>query len=360
MLAAALALVAIDVGIGFAVTSAKPCVGAAERDPKRDCAPNTSATPSPKKDDIGLEPATVTCRPTSEEPEPVCTFGVARNRAKATIALIGDSHALHWRAAVEVVAKAKRWRGYSVTTAACPYSTAVKYLPEGLREQCVTWFAAARAWFRRHPEVSTVFVSQTTRLATAAPGRTEAELKRAGYARAWSTLPRTVKRVVVLRDAPDPDDKTFECVDRAVEIGHPATRAGLPDRPRERAAERPGGHDRPRPALQALPRDRSLEPLLHPEELLPGHRRRAGLRGHLRARHGGLHADGRPVPAAPARRLSARSRPRRVCGYAAASGEARSAHGAAASICAASASRAPSWAGRPISWTASGRPSPCW
>ena len=184
-----------------------------------------SATPSPKKNDIGLEPATVTCRPTSEEPEPVCTFGVARNRAKATIALIGDSHALHWRAAVEVVAKAKRWRGYSVTTAACPYSTAVKYLPEGLREQCVTWFAAARAWFRRHPEVSTVFVSQTTRLATAAPGRTEAELKRAGYARAWSTLPRTVKRVVVLRDVPDPDDKTFECVDRAVETGDP--RLGL-------------------------------------------------------------------------------------------------------------------------------------
>jgi hypothetical protein len=43
--------------------------------------------------------------------------------------------------------------------------------------------------------------------------------------RAWSTLPRTVRRVVVLRDVPDPADDTFECIDRALASGTP--RLGL-------------------------------------------------------------------------------------------------------------------------------------
>jgi hypothetical protein len=197
------------------------CVGAKERDPHRRCTSNLNPTMSPKKDDIGLAPATVDCRPTSEKPEPVCTFGAPAGHAKATIALAGDSHALHWRAAVEVVANAKHWRGYSVTTAACPYSAVVEFLPGGLREQCINWYRDARRWLRAHPEVSTLFVSQTTHLDASAPGRTDAQLKRAGYIRAWSTLPRTVKRVIVLRDVPDPADNTFDCLDQAIAAGMP-------------------------------------------------------------------------------------------------------------------------------------------
>ena len=223
--AAGLAFVAALVAVGAAGAGLpSPCIGAAARDANHRCTPNLTRTVSPKQGDIRLAPTTAGCRPTRQPPD-VCAFGAPARRAKAAIALVGDSHALHWRAALEGVAAARRWRGYSLTTAGCPFSAAVEYLPEGLRETCVEWYAEARAWFAAHPEVSTVVVSQTNKIPVAAPRRTEAQIKRAGYARAWSTLPRTVRRVVVLRDVPDPADDTFRCVDRALTTGIP--RLGL-------------------------------------------------------------------------------------------------------------------------------------
>jgi hypothetical protein len=223
--AAGLALVATLVAVGIAGAGPpSPCVGAAARDAQHRCTANLSRTVSPKPGDVALAPTTAGCRPTGGPPD-VCAFGAPAGRARDSIALVGDSHALHWRAALEVVAHAKRWRGYSLTTAGCPFSAVVEHLPAGLREPCVEWYADARAWFAAHPEVSTVFVSQTNKIAASAPGRTEAQLKRAGYARAWSALPRTVERVVILRDVPDPADDTFECVDRALATGIP--RLGL-------------------------------------------------------------------------------------------------------------------------------------
>jgi hypothetical protein len=184
---------------------------------------------SPKKGDPALDPSTTGCELTSQDPEPVCEFGVSARRAKAHIALVGDSHALHWRAAVEVVADARRWRGHSITTAACPFSAVVSQMLPGFTELCIPWYSQARRWFRDHPEVSTVFVSQKVQppLATV-PGRTPAQVEAAGFRRAWSTLPRTVKRVVILRDVPDPADDTFECVDAALATGSPRLAAACP------------------------------------------------------------------------------------------------------------------------------------
>ena len=229
LLASALALAALfagaGAGAGTAAAATTPCVGAAARDPHRPCT-NPSRTVSPAKDDRGLLPTTLDCKLTVQRPRPVCTFGASARRARATIALVGDSHALHWRAAVDVVAKARRWRGYSITTAACPFSAAVAQMLPGFTELCIPWYAQARRWFADHPEVSTVFVSQRSDPPlSAAPGQTTAAVEAAGYRRAWSMLPRTVRRVIVLRDVPDPVDDTFECLDRARATGVP--RIGL-------------------------------------------------------------------------------------------------------------------------------------
>ena len=45
-----------------------------------------------------------------------------RRRATATVALVGDSHAAHWRAAIEVVAQSHGWHGVSMTHSSCPFS----------------------------------------------------------------------------------------------------------------------------------------------------------------------------------------------------------------------------------------------
>ena len=226
--ALALALAALLAGTSTAAAAPAKCLGAAARDPHRPCT-NRSQTLLPTRSDVvSLAPTTIDCKLTPQKPEPVCTFGASARRARTSVALIGDSHALHWRAAVDVVAKARRWRAYSITTAGCPFSAAVTHLPEGFGDVCITWYREARRWFADHPEVSTVFVSQKADTPVSAPGKTEAELKFAGFRRAWSRLPRTVKRVIVLRDVPDPVDDTFECVEAAVATGIPRLAVACP------------------------------------------------------------------------------------------------------------------------------------
>lgn len=212
----ALALLAL---VPPAAQAKRGCVGAAAMDRERPCLNRTRAVrPAPDKVTRVSLPY---CHLLRRERDPqVCTFGARAARARAHVALIGDSHALHWRAALHAVARRERWRGFSLTAPACFFSAAVGNLPAGLREACVPWYRSARAWFRRHPEVSTVFVSQKADTPVVAPrGRTASAVRIAGFRRAWRSLPRSVKRVVVIRDVPDPADDMFECVERVVAAG---------------------------------------------------------------------------------------------------------------------------------------------
>ena len=91
-------------------------------------------------------------------------FGApADARANATVALVGDSHAGHWRGALTHVADAKGWRGLSITHTSCPLQVAVRDLARAaavaLRR---AWKRQVFAWFEAHPEVHTVFVAGLT------------------------------------------------------------------------------------------------------------------------------------------------------------------------------------------------------
>jgi hypothetical protein len=208
--------------------AAPTCFGAAARDPAHPCF-NPAIAVKPAVKDRDLVPESP-CKLTKQKPDPVCTFGTSAARARDTVALIGDSHALHWRAAVDVVAKHHRWRAYSITTAGCIFSEAAKLMGEGAREICIPWYQSAQRWFGDHPEVSTVFVSQnaTTPVAIAA-GKTNLGVKTAGFRGAWSRLPKTVKHVIVIRDTPDPRDDTLTCVSAAVAAGtRPGTACATP------------------------------------------------------------------------------------------------------------------------------------
>ena len=88
-----------------------------------------------------------------------CYFGVAAERAKGTIALLGDSHAEHWRAAIEVVAQSKRWRAISLSRPGCPFNTAVKRRAPEETAACRRWIGQIRDFLADHREVHTVFVA---------------------------------------------------------------------------------------------------------------------------------------------------------------------------------------------------------
>jgi hypothetical protein len=193
-----------------------PCFGAAARDPEARCVnPSLKLTVFPAPTDALLQP-NAPCTPLGRAgllfP---CTFGAPRKPGGETAALVGDSHAAHWRAAVNVVAEAHDWHGVSLTRAGCPLISARVILPDGETASCERWNQAVVAWLRRHPEVSTLFVSQRTGARFEhAPGSTSYETAVRGYMTRWRTLPRTVENVFVIRDTPRSSTAANNCVRR--------------------------------------------------------------------------------------------------------------------------------------------------
>jgi hypothetical protein len=146
-----------------------------------------------------------------------CAFGADENSARATIALVGDSHAENWRGAVAYLARAKGWYGVSLALGGCPYSTTTRVVPEPLRSHCAARNADVPGWFRAHPEVSTVFIAQISGVPfVLPPGTPQFEGQVAAYLKAWAALPLTVRHIIVIRDTPKALPSTRRCIDAAL------------------------------------------------------------------------------------------------------------------------------------------------
>jgi hypothetical protein len=203
------------------------CYGAADRDRAHPCANpalRTQVTPSP--DEAVLIPDAA-CEPDGGEPPRLgCRFGVPAASARATIALLGDSHAASWRAALVTAGDEARWHGVSLTKASCPFSLAPRRTDAAGRAACGRWNQRVIAWLRAHPEVREVFVAAHA----AAPvvvthGRTPLQTRIAGYVAAWDALPPTVRRIFVLRDVPTRPSRTAACMEAALAAQRPAVPA---------------------------------------------------------------------------------------------------------------------------------------
>ncbi len=192
------------------------CVGAASRDPLHPCDnPTLTVTPTPSG---ALLLPNAPCTPTPFRGSiPVCTFGVAAPRTAGTIALLGDSHASHWRAALWVVADTLNWHGFSVTHSSCPFALAVLVASNHSQQLCIRWSRYVIRWFEQHPEISTVFTSAHPGLvAEQAPGQSEEDAWVAAITAAWAKLPPTVKHIIVIRDDPFIEAGTLPCVSSAI------------------------------------------------------------------------------------------------------------------------------------------------
>jgi len=199
------------------------CFGAASRNPAGRCEnPDLRLSVVPAPADAVIAP-NARCVVVDERIPYTCSFGVRLSVAQGRIALVGDSHAAHWRGALEVLAQARRLRGMSLTRAGCPFSTAPASLPKRRRQRCKLWNRAVRDWFTKHPSVHTVFLGQQASVGVITPrGRSEFEAKVAGYIDAWRRLPASVKAIVVLRDTPRNANAGFLCVQRALAARHRA------------------------------------------------------------------------------------------------------------------------------------------
>ena len=202
------------------------CFGAASRDPQRPCSnPALSRTAIPSPYDAPLEPSEP-CEPIDRSSPPACSFGPPRVRARRSVALAGDSHSTHWRAAIAYLARKRQWHGISINRNLCPFTLA----RTTSHERCRGWARGVLRWLRNHPEVDTLFVSANAGAGTIPePGRSRTETKIGGYLRAWQALPSSIRAVYVLRDVPHARSSTLGCVAKAVERNrNPAVRCARP------------------------------------------------------------------------------------------------------------------------------------
>jgi hypothetical protein len=227
-----------------------PCFGAAARNPISRCVnPSLQHTVFPTPADALLEP-NAPCQPSGRAnllyP---CNFGARHSATNETAALIGDSHASHWRAAVDVVAEARSWRAISITRSGCPFIKARVVLRKEEAATCRRWNRELLAWLGRHPEVTTVFLSHRANAGYVHPPDTSSfETAVRGHMALWRVLPATVKNIFVIRDAPRNSTAAADCVRRT--YAHRQRSAVLCARARDKALH-------PDPAVTAARRLRS-------------------------------------------------------------------------------------------------------
>jgi hypothetical protein len=211
-----------------AAASRPACFGAAARDAAHPCAnPRTRLTVRPSPGEAQITP-NAACRPIQIALN-ICGFGASAANAAATIALVGNSHAGHWRAALEVAAKALRWQGLSITRSSCPLMQATISLPEPKRVECSRWMQGVVGWFAQHPEVSTLFVSDQPTPPLVPPGHSVLAAEVNGYIGVWKALPATVSHIFVIRDNPYARGNTLACIEQAMAKREPAgLRCALP------------------------------------------------------------------------------------------------------------------------------------
>lgn len=214
----ALALAAVALAATVAVEAGgvgnPRCFGAASRDADNPCVnPKLRSTVVPTPKDA-LNAPNAPCDPVASDAPPYrCTFGSPVEDATGTVALIGDSHATHWRSALLHVASRKRWHGISIARSSCPFTQATPDIPD--RQGCVDWNDDVLRFLAENPEIDTVVVSQHRGLVLAPKGTDPREEQVRGYIRAWGLLPGTVKQVIVIRDTPYTRTHTGRCIEQA-------------------------------------------------------------------------------------------------------------------------------------------------
>ena len=198
---AGIAALLATASVGDAAMEDPTCFGAAARDPQRPCVnPALERTVQPTPAQARTLPNSA-CRPIRGSQPPVCSFGAADG---PVVALVGDSHAGHWRGALDDRGP-PRAGGDSrsrIRAARCRRRCAI-CVSRGERTAGAGSATCSRG-SRPILRSSTVFVAGLTGGSgvVARPGRSRFETSVQGYADAWRALPATVRTIVVIRDTP--------------------------------------------------------------------------------------------------------------------------------------------------------------
>ena len=184
----------------LADVSGKQCFGAPAMDNRAKCPDALTALP--------LVPVTTAdapwgvqsgCRGSTGSDPAVWTCYWGKGKPSRVVALIGDSHAEHWRGALHRIAKAKNWQIIEMFAGGCPATYAQSVIFENRSrpgDSCSSWTTKVTAKLKAlAPDdiITTAYVQQNV-FAPAGSGP-------AGFERVWRQW-LGFSRVTVLRDTP--------------------------------------------------------------------------------------------------------------------------------------------------------------
>jgi peptidoglycan/LPS O-acetylase OafA/YrhL len=201
----------------LADVSGRPCFGAPAMENRARCPDAVTALPlvAVTKADAPWTPEPG-CRGTGSNPSAlICYWG--KGTPSRVVALIGDSHAEHWRGALHRIAKAKNWQVIEMFAGGCPatYARSVTFEKRSRDgNDCRNWTIKATARLRAlAPDdiITTAYVQQNVfQPKDSGP---------AGFQNVWREWLH-FSRVTVLRDTPTTDNRNGpQCL--AVNAGKP-------------------------------------------------------------------------------------------------------------------------------------------
>ncbi|GAA2567681.1 acyltransferase family protein [Microbacterium binotii] len=151
----------------------------------------------------GIDPA---CSTPADAPRiTVCVYGPPADEATRTVALMGDSHAVHYTAALEKLAATQGWRVISVAQSGCmPVAFDDQLVPlwaPETAEECRLWADQAVPWLANDPEINTVIYSSISREYGYLDGTpTQDQDISESYVRTWQPWLDAGKKVLVVAD----------------------------------------------------------------------------------------------------------------------------------------------------------------
>jgi peptidoglycan/LPS O-acetylase OafA/YrhL len=200
----------------LAAASGQSCFGAAALPRRADCpapfGPPVSPTLTPddrpwfEAPDCPLTPAPVTVY--------TCRFGTTPPSRR--VALVGDSHAEQWRAALHQIARQENWELVEVMRGGCPATAAWVVAFAGApveTEDCRRWGDQVDQVLAADPPDQIVTSAYASSYTFAADGEESLQAGADGFERAWSRWAALGSEVLVLEDIPTTGGRQVpECV----------------------------------------------------------------------------------------------------------------------------------------------------
>lgn len=212
-----------NASIATAETAAGPCLGAGAIAAGPITCAEAEFDSRVLPDPIGIELPDHCLTQLFESTVKPCVHPVPKGTtARGAVAVIGDSHADAFGPAVFPLAAERGWTVYQLGKASCPFTTS--HRDDGasrpraetarMNSSCDDWNAGVVAFLEDHRDIHTVFVSASSRNRFASrEGAGSFDSAAAGYVEAWSRVPESVSRIIVLRDVPRPRVDIPVCVD---------------------------------------------------------------------------------------------------------------------------------------------------